>query len=288
MWAYNYSNELYHHGVKGMRWGVWNSDTRQRYASSSNTQHLGKKYATVKGSNKYGHVGKKQGVYIQKGSELARMTGTEREKTTNGSAYYAIIKQDADKYKRINLGKQLIAEATGKNINEWGGRYQSRSLLKEDLVAPTKKEARQILGKTLKTKDAQKAMLNAMNNQAEGRGHHQSSHKIRQTERQIKIASKTGVASNELLNRLSNVSGEGRNAAIKEVNKSQGLKTSSIRDDFYKNLNKKGYNAILDYNDMGKVSKAPIIVLNKQQTVYVAAGEDIVKQYHSRRINEII
>lgn len=22
MWSYNYSTELYHHGVKGMKWGV--------------------------------------------------------------------------------------------------------------------------------------------------------------------------------------------------------------------------------------------------------------------------
>lgn len=24
MWSYNYSGELYHHGIKGMKWGVQN------------------------------------------------------------------------------------------------------------------------------------------------------------------------------------------------------------------------------------------------------------------------
>ena len=27
------NNELYHHGVKGMKWGVWNDDTKARYSS---------------------------------------------------------------------------------------------------------------------------------------------------------------------------------------------------------------------------------------------------------------
>ena len=36
MWSYNYSNELYHYGVKGMKWGVRRSpvqlghDVRQK------------------------------------------------------------------------------------------------------------------------------------------------------------------------------------------------------------------------------------------------------------------
>ena len=25
-------NELFHHGVKGMKWGVWNEQTRARYS----------------------------------------------------------------------------------------------------------------------------------------------------------------------------------------------------------------------------------------------------------------
>lgn len=31
MAKYIYKDELYHHGVKGMRWGVWNEETKQRY-----------------------------------------------------------------------------------------------------------------------------------------------------------------------------------------------------------------------------------------------------------------
>lgn len=30
-----YSNELYHFGVKGMRWGVWNAETKARYSSGA-------------------------------------------------------------------------------------------------------------------------------------------------------------------------------------------------------------------------------------------------------------
>lgn len=290
-----YETELCHHGVKSQKWGVWNKETRARYTSSSSESTVNKvlassnkKYASLDGTSSYGKVKKKQGVYIPKGSELARMTGVEREKSTKGAAYYAINKQDANKYKRINLQKQLIAEKTGKNMNEWGGRYQTKSVLKEDLLAPTKDDARKALGEVLKDKDAQKAMINAMNNQANGRFHMNTKVKQIRTEADIRRAGRTGKASNQLLNRLSNVSGEGRNAAIKEMNKSQGLKTESIRDEFYNNLTKKGYNAILDYNDMGKVSSAPIIVINKNKTVYTAAGKDIVKEYHDRKVKDLI
>ena len=43
MWTYNYSNELYHHGVKGMRWGV-----RKYYKKDGSLSRAGlKRQATV-------------------------------------------------------------------------------------------------------------------------------------------------------------------------------------------------------------------------------------------------
>lgn len=38
MWTYNYSNELYHHGVKGMRWGVRNDKKRFSSGKKKNRQ----------------------------------------------------------------------------------------------------------------------------------------------------------------------------------------------------------------------------------------------------------
>lgn len=34
MWNYNYSDELYHHGIKGMKWGVRRSRAQLGYSSS--------------------------------------------------------------------------------------------------------------------------------------------------------------------------------------------------------------------------------------------------------------
>ena len=38
MWTYNYSNELYHHGVKGMRWGVRNDKKLSGYRKKQSNQ----------------------------------------------------------------------------------------------------------------------------------------------------------------------------------------------------------------------------------------------------------
>ena len=34
MWNYNYSDELYHHGIKGMKWGIRRSRAQLGYSSS--------------------------------------------------------------------------------------------------------------------------------------------------------------------------------------------------------------------------------------------------------------
>ena len=38
MWTYNYSNELYHHGVKGQKWGVRNDKKRFSSGKKKNRQ----------------------------------------------------------------------------------------------------------------------------------------------------------------------------------------------------------------------------------------------------------
>lgn len=288
----NYKDEpsLEHHGIKGQKWGIWNTETALRYSGGKRSNSALKGRSDI---DEYGgssqikkRVDANKGVHIQAGSQISRMTGHERE-INKGAAYYAITKQDADKYKSINLKKQLFAEKTGINVNEWGGKYQSNSKLKEDIWAPSKEEVKKTLGNILSDPDAKKAMMNAMNNQAEGRFHSNSAIKKKVTSMQINKAGKTGVASDKLVERLSNVSGEGRNAQIKAANANEGLKTISIRDDLYKSLSEKGYNAILDYNDMGKVSDAPLIVFNRQNSIYNAAGKDIVKEYRDYKLTRM-
>ena len=39
-------NELYHHGVKGMKWGVWNEETRARYEGGSSIEPSNKNEKT--------------------------------------------------------------------------------------------------------------------------------------------------------------------------------------------------------------------------------------------------
>lgn len=67
MWQYNYSNELHHHGVKGMKWGVRKAITRykqdkaghERYKQFMKDYNGGKvkKYKPKKGDVRYDEEG---------------------------------------------------------------------------------------------------------------------------------------------------------------------------------------------------------------------------------------
>lgn len=51
MWRYNYSNELYHYGVKGMKWGVRRSKEELKYDKFSVSATLNRKLPNIRTSN---------------------------------------------------------------------------------------------------------------------------------------------------------------------------------------------------------------------------------------------
>ena len=87
MWSYNYTNELYHYGVKGMKWGV------RRYQNNDGS-------LTPAGKKRYSD----DDVIIEKGTEIHRIipkTWVDKEKNLSGHAYASYKREDTEQYKNF-------------------------------------------------------------------------------------------------------------------------------------------------------------------------------------------
>ena len=87
MWRYSYTNEHYHHGVKGMKWGV------RRYQNKDGS-------LTPVGKKRYSD----DDVVIEKGTEIHRIipkTWIDKEKNLSGHAYASYKREDTEQYKKF-------------------------------------------------------------------------------------------------------------------------------------------------------------------------------------------
>lgn len=289
-----YESELYHHGVKGQKWGV----RRYQYTDGSLTP-MGKKrrQSTNQNATRVARVqammslevkqivntGKtyvtgRQYVdtYLKEGTTFSRIqTSSEFQ----NFAFYATYKKaDSDKYMGL-FGKNLASRAQGdarraeKQANASGSEedlanakalreradslkvYQLKLESTKKLKVPSDENAGDITANLLKEKDFRDNVALSIED---------SKAKMKRPQQQILFKQ----AQNALQKDPSRLSSSEKVAIYKALNLSLTNHEPyeiAAQDRFYGELKKKGYNALLDYNDKEFSSyhaKRPMIVFD--------------------------
>ena len=327
LWEYNETpmvDYLCHHGIKGQRWGV----RRYQYSDGSLTP-MGKKRRSINGNQNV--INKNVGRMSMKVSELSNRVKTvatgkqyvdgclkngttfsriQSSKDFENFAFYATYKkQDTDKYMGL-FGKNLtnraayeakkaekLANASGsesdmKVANELRNKansmkvYQLKIEATKKLKIPSDENAGDITAKLLKESKFKNDVVASIQDSKE---------KMRRPSQQLLFKQ----AQNALNKDVNKLTSSEKVAIYKALNLSltnHNEQEVSAQNRFYSELKKKGYNALLDYNDKEYSSyhaKRPMIVFDtdsvKLQSVMETdpkVVDKLYKKYNSERMRK--
>lgn len=257
MWEYNYYNptELYHYGVKGMKWGV-----RRRQNKDGSSTSAGKKQRSEDDDKK--KLTTKQKVAIgatAAGTALAVIGGIYVYKKINAPVHFTHIKfgemVDVD-----SLSSKDTVLSKGTKMH----RISSKSV--EDYAAEGKRIYVSYLKKDNRIyKESMPDFIRQWGKQGiiSDDGTKAYEH-ILKTKNDIKIPSKRAMAEMYMEATKSTKVDRGR-----YQNFMSGLNNQDNPEvkTFFEIVKKRGYNALLDENDAGNFTKSPLILLNPKDDV---------------------
>lgn len=288
-----YESALYHHGIKGQKWGV----RRYQYADGSLTPAGQKRYngsyskrdvarvdrimstrvKEVINTTKYKVTGRQYvDSYLAKGTTFSRIQTSEQFEKF---AFYATYKKaDSDKYlglfgknlrtraERDAVNAEKVSNATGDIVDvtkaaELRERansikvYQVKIDATKKLKVPSDENAAHITGNLLKEKEFKDNVIASIVDSKE---------KMKRPQQQLLFKQ----AQNALRKDPEKMTYSEKVAVYKALNLSlvnHNAQEIAAQDRFYGELKKKGYNALLDYNDKDYSSyhaKRPMIVFD--------------------------
>lgn len=249
MQYYYYYPDIYHHGIKGQKWGVrryQNKDGsltpagKKRYSPSDIGRTPVQKGVTIKSDGS---------INISKGVSLQRLV-SDKSLPLKDITYASVLEYDNAKYVRYIGGKGFFG----------GGRDKILQLrANEELKAPSVDDACNIMIETLNMNSKfRNSFTNMVGNT---------------------------VSDKELKRMNENPTGDLAKAWYSELNTSMTYSPDFdpsapfIQKTFSEALKKNGYNMLRDENDFqSKVSKAPVIILDPQKTLSVVSTNQITDE----------
>lgn len=255
--------ELYHHGIKGQKWGVrhyqyadgtYTPAGRKRYGVSQNASRMERMASTMEMRVKdcvntaRTQVTGRQYVdgYLKKGTTFSRI---QTSKDFENFAFYATYKKaDSDKYMGL-FGKNLMTRANNMKV------YQLKLETVKKLKVPSDENASDITAGLLKEKEFKQNLEVSIADSKE---------KMRRPTQQVLFKQ----AENALKKDPTTLTASEKVAIYKALNLSltnHNAQEVAAQSRFYAELSKKGYNALLDYNDKDYSSyhaKRPMIVFD--------------------------
>lgn len=243
------NGELYHHGVKGMRWGIRRYQNKDGSLTPAGKKRYSPEELGRKPVQKGVTVNSDGSITVSKGTSLQRLT-SDKSRPLQDITYASMLEYDNAKYIKYIGGKGFFG----------GGRDKVLSMkANEDLKAPSMDEASKIMVDMLNTNPKfRNSFTNCLGNTV--------------SDKELEKMNKdpTGVTAKAWYDEL-NVS----------MTFSPDFDPSApyIQKTFSDALQKKGYNMLRDENDFqNKVSKAPVIILNPQKTLKVVSVSDITDE----------
>ena len=240
------NDKLYHHGIKGQRWGIRRFQNKNGSLTQAGKDRYGPSDLGRTPVPKGVSVNSDGSITISKGVSLQRLVN-DKSRSLKDVTYASVLEYDNAKYVKYIGGQGFLG----------GGRDKVLSMrANEDLKAPSLDEASKIMVDVL-----------------------QNNPKFRSS---FKNMLDNTVSDKELKKMVENPTGPTAKAWYDELNVSMTFSPDFdpsapyIQKTFGDALQKKGYNMLRDENDyQNKVAKAPVIILNPQKTLSVTKVTDI-------------
>ena len=265
-------NELYHHGIKGMKWGVRKD---RRYTDKEISEYRKRKIAEAptksespRGANKgwYKNAPKstliremrreeaeslksskknntrKDEFVLKKGTRIHRSTYDSEDANRDGHAFATFKTKDAKGYASRN-----------KFFSGRKKTFDLSMIAKEDLISPSKKER-------INT------FIELMINDPKFKEAYQAQ---KQTYQLIKNPNKAKKIDQTI---------KGLEKEYEMFAVSLGG-SEELRKRYFSELNKKGYNMIIDDADAAIIANSPIIVFDRQKSLEVVSINEVNREY---------